>query len=160
VSPRAAARLEQLGFTEVYDYAGGKVDWLDAELPSEGDGPLVADAYQRGVPTCRPEQTIGQARQLFTEGWVWVVVVNADGVVLGRLRRTCLGDDPDALAGDVMELGPSTYRPSVPLAELVPKMKSGGFENALVTDPDGRLRGLLSRAAAEAALKATEGSLT
>lgn len=104
------------------------------------------------MPTCGPEEPIGRARQLFTEGWSWVVVVNQAGVVLGRLSRTRLGEDPEALAADVMELGPSTYRPSVPLAELVPKMKSGGFENALITDPDGRLRGLLNRAAAEAAL--------
>ena len=153
MSPRAAARLEQLGFAEVYDYAGGKLDWLDYELPSEGGGgPLVSDAYQRGLPSCRPEEPIGRVRELFTEGWVWVAVVNEAGIVLGRLRRTRLGEDPAALAGDVMELGPSTYRPSVPLAELVPKMKSGGFENALVTDPDGRLCGLLSRAAAEKAL--------
>jgi CBS-domain-containing membrane protein len=153
MSPRAAARLEQLGFSDVYDYAGGKLDWLDHELPSEGaGGPMVADAYQRGVPTCRPGDPIGRVRRLFTEGWVWVVVVNEAGAVLGRLQRTGLGEDPEALAADLMELGPSTYRPSVPLAELVPKMESGGFENALVTDPEGRLLGLLSRAAAEAAL--------
>ena len=80
------------------------------------------------------------------------MVVNEARVVLGRLRREGLGDNSEARAAEVMELGPSTYRPSVPLAELVPKMKAGGFENALVTDPDGRLRGLLNRAAAEAAL--------
>jgi rhodanese-related sulfurtransferase len=28
LSPRAAWRLESLGFKEVYDYAGGKADWL------------------------------------------------------------------------------------------------------------------------------------
>ncbi|HEX6348866.1 MAG TPA: CBS domain-containing protein [Candidatus Dormibacteraeota bacterium] len=153
MSPRAAARLEQLGFAEVYDYEGGKMDWLDHELPAEGEGgPLVSDAYDRDVPTCAPEDPIGRVRELLTEGWAWAVVVNSDGVVLGRLRRSRLGEDLDALAGDLMELGPSTYRPSVPLAELVPKMKSGGFERALVTDPDGRLCGLLNRAAAEAAL--------
>jgi hypothetical protein len=104
------------------------------------------------VPTCGPEESIGRVRQLFTAGWSWAVVVDEAGVVLGRLRRTDLGDNPEATAAEVMELGPSTYRPSVPLAELVPKMKSGGFENTLVTNPDGRLRGLLNRAAAEAAL--------
>ncbi len=30
MSPRAAARLETLGFTKVYDYVGGKTDWLAA----------------------------------------------------------------------------------------------------------------------------------
>ena len=36
MSPRAAARLESLGFTKVYDYEAGKSDWLAAALPSEG----------------------------------------------------------------------------------------------------------------------------
>src|SRR2546430_16920519 len=35
MSPRAAARLEQLGF-DVYDYALGKVDWMARGLPMEG----------------------------------------------------------------------------------------------------------------------------
>src|SRR5712691_518454 len=34
MSPRAAWRLERLGFTPVYDYALGKVDWMAAGLPS------------------------------------------------------------------------------------------------------------------------------
>ena len=32
MSPRAAVRLRQLGFRRVYDYAGGKNDWLAAGL--------------------------------------------------------------------------------------------------------------------------------
>jgi hypothetical protein len=153
VSPRAAARLEQLGFREVYDYTGGKMDWLDFELPSEGNGgPMIGNAYRRGVPTCSPEDSIGRVRQLFTDGWSWVVVLNSTGVILGRLRRTRLGEDEEAAARDVMEPGPSTYRASVSLEEMVPKMKSRGFENALISDPDGRLLGVLNRADAEAVL--------
>jgi rhodanese-related sulfurtransferase len=30
MSPRAASRLESLGFTEVYDYIDGKLDWMAA----------------------------------------------------------------------------------------------------------------------------------
>ena len=37
MSPRAAWRLESLGFTKVYDYVPGKTDWLAAGLPREGD---------------------------------------------------------------------------------------------------------------------------
>jgi len=129
------------------------MDWLAFELPSEGqDGPLVGDAYRRGVPTCAPEDSIRQVRELFTDGWSWVVVLNSSGVILGRLRRSRLGEDDEATAADVMEPGPSTYRASVPLAEIVPKMESGGFENALVSDPDGHLLGVLIRADAESAL--------
>jgi CBS domain len=153
VSPRTAARLEQLGFRDVYDYTAGKMDWLAFELPSEGeDGPLVGDAYRRGVPTCSPEDSVGRVRELFTEGWSWVVVLNSSGVILGRLRRTRLGEDEEATAAAVMEPGPSTYRANVPLVEILPKMKSGEFENALISDPDGHLLGVLNRADAESAL--------
>lgn len=33
MSPRAAARLVAMGFTRVYDYVGGKNEWLAAESP-------------------------------------------------------------------------------------------------------------------------------
>ncbi len=36
MSPRAASRLESLGFREAYDYAAGKADWFAAGLPMEG----------------------------------------------------------------------------------------------------------------------------
>src|SRR5689334_6170303 len=35
LSPRAAARLESLGFADVYDYAAGKADWIAMGLPTE-----------------------------------------------------------------------------------------------------------------------------
>lgn len=33
-SSKAAARLEQLGYTNVFDYEAGKVDWKEAGLPT------------------------------------------------------------------------------------------------------------------------------
>ena len=89
-------------------------------------------------------QTIRES--LNASGWEWAAVVNPHGVLLGRLRRTELEDaDPDATAGGVMEPGPSTYRPSVGLDELLQRMGDRHFEMAFVTDPDGRLSGLVTR---------------
>jgi rhodanese-related sulfurtransferase len=34
-SPKAAQRLEELGYSQVYDYAAGKEDWKEANLPIE-----------------------------------------------------------------------------------------------------------------------------
>ena len=34
-SPKAAKRMEDLGYTRVYDYAAGKADWEAAGLPTE-----------------------------------------------------------------------------------------------------------------------------
>jgi hypothetical protein len=42
MSPRAACRLETLGFGAVYDYVAGKADWLAHGLPREGE--LAAEA--------------------------------------------------------------------------------------------------------------------
>ncbi|MFC7101678.1 rhodanese-like domain-containing protein [Nonomuraea rubra] len=39
LSPRAAHRLQRLGFGQVYDYGVGKMDWLSADLPYEGTPP-------------------------------------------------------------------------------------------------------------------------
>jgi hypothetical protein len=38
MAPRAAARLESLGFREVFEYKAGKLDWMAAGLPTEGEG--------------------------------------------------------------------------------------------------------------------------
>ncbi|MFP3943473.1 MAG: rhodanese-like domain-containing protein [Alphaproteobacteria bacterium] len=34
-SPKAAERMQKLGYERVYDYAAGKVDWKQAGLPVE-----------------------------------------------------------------------------------------------------------------------------
>src|SRR2546427_13136002 len=55
MSPRAAWRLETLGFEQVYDYAAGKADWGAAGLPREGtvaSDPSAGDAADPDVPTC------------------------------------------------------------------------------------------------------------
>jgi len=34
-SPKAARRMEELGYEQVFDYEGGKMDWKEAGLPVE-----------------------------------------------------------------------------------------------------------------------------
>lgn len=41
-STLAAERLTQLGYVNVYDYEGGKQDWIDAGLPTESGRPTIA----------------------------------------------------------------------------------------------------------------------
>ena len=62
MSPRAAARLETLGFTKVYDYEAGKSDWLAASLPSAGRSagePSAADAVQGDDIACHTGEPLG-----------------------------------------------------------------------------------------------------
>ena len=90
MSPRAAWRLESLGFGEVYDYDDGKLDWMAAGLPTEGANaqrPRAADVARKEVPTCGVKERLGEVTNRVREqGWDATVVVNEERVVLGLLR--------------------------------------------------------------------------
>jgi CBS domain-containing protein len=154
MSPRAAWRLESIGFTKVHDYVAGRADWGSFGLPLEGTkGARAGEHVRADVPTCRLEERLREVRrQVSAAGWDTCIVVNASGVVLGRLGRKALASDEDAAVEAVMTAGPSTVRPSITLAEIVERMQSQKLTSALVTRSDGRLVGVLRRTDAEAAL--------
>ena len=167
MSPRAACRLESLGFTQVYDYTIGLADWTANSLPTEGaragvrrDGVLcrdalrARDAVRTDTVTCRLEDTIVSVNErLKIAGQRQCVVTSEDGVVLGRLRGKALEGDPDALVEAVMESGPSTIRPDVSLAEFTKHMSAKKVRSVLVTTSTGHLIGVLYRKDAEEKLK-------
>jgi len=156
MSPRAAWRLESIGFAKVYDYVAGKADWGSFRLPLEGTKGLRAGEFVRAdVPTCGLDDRLQEVRrQVTAAGWDTCIVVNESGVVLGRLGRKALGSEEEVAVEAVMTAGPSTVRPSITLNEIVERMQSQKLTNALVTRSDGRLVGVLRRADAEAALDA------
>src|SRR5438034_10609688 len=102
MSPRAAWRLESLGFGEVYEYGGGKLDWMAAGLPTEGTNakrPRAGDLAHTDVPTCRLDERLEDVRDRTKEqGWDAAVVINSERVVFGLLRVKRLGRGV-ALAG-------------------------------------------------------------
>ena len=157
MSPRAAWRLESLGFSRVYDYAAGKADWSASGLPTEGGraaSPRAGDLARRDVPTCRLMDHTGDIRRrVRAAGWEVCVVVNDARVVLGLLRPEPVDADPQMTAEQVMESGPSTIRPHLLLDEVAQDMRKHGVESVLVTTSDGRLVGLLSRQEAERRLE-------
>jgi CBS domain-containing protein len=137
MSPRAAWRLERLGF-EVYDYAAGKVDWLAAGLPTVHTHPLSGRAFDqadRDPPTCTPDTPVGD---LDTPS---ALVVNDQRVVLGRVRAD--RHPPTARAEDVMEPGPTTVRAHEPLDSLLARIQQRNVREIVVTTPEGRLLGVL-----------------
>lgn len=148
MSPRAAWRLETLGFADVYDYVAGKLDWLAAGLPAEGASarrPRVADVARRDVPTCSLEERMGEVRQkVGAAGWDVCVVVNSERVVLGLLRAE-LDAPGDRRAEEAMRPGPSTFRPHVPVEEMARFMVHHDLPSAPITTSDGQLLGLLVR---------------
>jgi CBS domain-containing protein len=149
MSPRAAWRLESLGFREVYEYRGGKADWLAAGLPTEGSGsgkPRVLQYVVRDVPTCRlGDKLADAAARASARGWDVCMVVNEQGILLGRLDRKELSGDGALLVDHAMRPGPSTYRPDTPAAELRHLMAHRGIGKLPVTTGDGRLLGVVCR---------------
>jgi CBS domain-containing protein len=147
MSPRAACRLEALGFTERYDYVTGKADWLARALPTEGAGPhppRVADLLRDDVATADLDERIAHVRpRADASPYGFALVTGRGGVLLGRLRRAALQGDPAATAEEVMEPGPSTIRPDTAPAALARRLREHEFTTAVVTDPDGILLGIV-----------------
>ena len=156
MSPRAASRLESIGFQQVYDYVAGKADWGNAGLPLEGaeGSETRAGAHVRtDVPTCRPHDRPREVCESLDErGWDTCFVVDERRVVLGRLGRRAIRGREDVPAEQAMTLGPSTIRPSARLRDVVERMERQKLTNLPVTTSDGRLVGLLLRKDAERAL--------
>ena len=143
MSPRAAWRLERLGFSPIYDYVAGKADWLAAGLPTiraDGSQRRALDVADREPSTCAPDTPVAD---LAAGGAV--VVVNDAGVVLGRVdddTRRRMG----RTAEDVMRPGPATVRADEPLDPLLERITARGVEEMIVTTPEGRLLGVVRRA--------------
>jgi Mg/Co/Ni transporter MgtE len=160
MSPRAAWRLETLGFGEVYDYVDGKVDWMAAGLPTEGTNalrPRAGDTARKDVPTCGLNDRLGDVRErVAAQGWDSVVVVNKERVVLGLLRSKELANDPNQLIELAMRPGPSTFRPFVSLHEMAHVMTEHKLVNAPITTSDGHLVGLLLQVDVVEALQKTK----
>src|ERR687897_882200 len=80
MSPRAASRLESLGFEQVYDFVAGKADWGSAGLPLEGanGSETRAGAHLRtDVPTCRQGDRLHDVCERLEEsGWDTCFVVD------------------------------------------------------------------------------------
>ena len=153
MSPRAAWRLEGLGFPQVYDHAAGEADWFASGLPGEGRDaaiPRAGDVARRDVPTCGPDNRVGEVRERVQPArWDTCLVVNEERVVLGRLRGTALTADAETPVEQAMEPGPTTFRPDARITEVVERMRAKDVESVVVTTSDGGLVGLLKWADAE-----------
>ncbi len=161
MSPRAAARLESLGFGRVYDYVAGKADWGSSGLPLEGaeGSETRAGAHVRtDVPNCRADDRLQDVCEHLDEsGWDTCFVLDERGVVLGRIGRRAIRGRADSSAEEAMTPGPSTIRPSARLRNVVERMRTQNLKTLPVTSSDGRLIGLLTRHDAEGVLRQSEG---
>jgi CBS domain-containing protein len=149
MSPRAAWRLEGLGFERVYDYVRGESDWFASGLPRQGkmaSVPNIGEAARRDVPTCAPTEKLGVVRErLRKAGWDRCVVINKERIVLGLLREKELSSDHESPVEETMRNGPATFRPNEPVGKMAKRMHDRGATAVLVTTSDGRLVSLLHR---------------
>ena len=153
MSPRAAARLESLGFTNVFDYVGGKADWFAAGLPRGGrlaSVPRTGDIARRDDVTCRLTDRISDVINRVREAGKEACIVTTDGaVVLGRVRIDRLDGDIQSLVEEVMESGPTTTRADTTLESILERLSARDVDSILVATSDGRLVGTLYRSDVE-----------
>jgi CBS domain-containing protein len=153
MSSRAAWRLESLGFTQVFDYPAGKLDWFAHGLPRAGKQaalPRAGDAVRWDIPQCRLIDQLEDVRgQVQAAGQDACVVVNDAGIVLGFLGREALkGVHATSVAG-AMDPGPTTIRPHMMLTEVPKYMHKKAMDRILVTTAEGQFVGVLYRQDAE-----------
>lgn len=149
MAPRAAARLESLGFDTVYEYKAGKLDWMAAGLPTEGTNslhPRAGTVARKDVPLAELGERLGDvADRVAGIGWNVVVVVDERRVVLGLLRAPELAKDPELSIEEAMRPGPSTFRPYVSAKHMADYMTKHRLESSPITTLDGKLVGVLFR---------------
>ncbi|MFI7639570.1 rhodanese-like domain-containing protein [Nonomuraea sp. NPDC049400] len=144
LSPRAAHRLDRLGFREVHDYRLGKMDWLAADLPYEGSAELVSRNVRRDPVTAALDDPLDElTERIIADPAGLAVVVDEDDVVQGVVgSRELKGADLNGTAERVMRVGVTTVRPSEQLGPLIQRMDRAKVDHVVVTQMDGRLVGL------------------
>ena len=160
MAPRAAARLESLGFEQVYEYKAGKLDWLAAGNPTEGENskrPRAGAVARKDMVVCQPEDRVGDVHErAVAAGWDVAVVLDGAEVVLGLLRSGELEGEPDLLVERAMRPGPSTFRPYVPIKEMADYMVEHQLDSVPITTSSGQLVGVLRKS--DATREAASGS--
>jgi CBS domain-containing protein len=146
MSPRAASRLEALGFPRVYDYAPGKADWGSFGLPLEGtadSSTRVSRIAATTVPTCHLDESVPDVAARLPDGWDISIVINEENIVLGTLGRNALRSKRQTSVEDAMKAGPSTIRPSARLDDIAIRMRDQNLTRIIVTRSDGLLLGVV-----------------
>ena len=146
MSPRAASRLDSLGFPRVYDYAAGKADWGSYGLPLEGNansGTRVSSIALPDVPTCSLDESVADVTARLPQRWDICVVTNDRQVVLGLLGRNALNKTQQTTVENAMTPGPSTIRPSARIAAIRERMRDQQLTRIIVSRSDGVLLGVV-----------------
>jgi len=117
--PRAACRLETLGFEQVHDYVPeGRLGSRGLPTGGHGRGPARAGALARDdAVTCRLDDPVGPVREAIDASRTGS---RSSSRRMGRCSVACAAAastaaKPRRTAGAAMEPGPSTVRPDTPV---------------------------------------------
>jgi CBS domain-containing protein len=98
------------------------------------------------VPTCSLADDLAEVRErVRAAGWDTCIVVNEQRVVLGRVGRKAIAANTHDSVEQAMTPGPSTVRPSIGADALLERIRDRNLTSYVVTNPDGRLVGLVLR---------------
>ena len=135
----------------MYDYVLGKVDWLARMQPVEGERAgeeRVGHFARSDVVTCGlGDDVIEIGERIDASPYGFALVLAEEGTILGRLRRSAIREAGSGTAEDLMNPGPSTVRPDQDVDELRAKLDSKGLKTAIVSTPEGKLIGVVTRRA-------------
>jgi CBS domain-containing protein len=93
-----------------------------------------------------PNDRVGALRRAIAHSpYPFALVTGRDGMLLGRVRASELDGAVDRPVGELMEPGPSTVRPHRSAGELARNLAERDLHWAIVTNPEGRLLGVVSR---------------
>jgi CBS domain-containing protein len=148
MSPRAASRLDSLGFPRVYDYSAGKADWGSYGLALEGSADSstrVSSITRTDAPTCSLDESVAEAAARLRQGFDICVVTNERQVVLGVLGQRALRGTYQTTVGRTMTPGPSTIRPSARIDAIRERMRDQNLTRIVVSRSDGALYGVVRR---------------
>jgi arabinose-5-phosphate isomerase len=99
------------------------------------------------IPRCAPTDSISKvATALESASWDVCAVVNDAGVLLGSVAQKKLKKEGAETVSDVMHEGPQTVRADEEIPSLAERMDELKLDRVFVTDPDGRLFGMVTRA--------------
>jgi CBS domain-containing protein len=143
------------GFTDVYEYVPGKVDWLAHNLETEGeraDAPTVGRVMRDDVVRCASTDRASAVLELIKGSpYPFALVTTDGGVVLGRVPTSSVKPSSEEPVWDVAEPGPKTFRPHHSVENVTRHLAERNLRWAIVTTPEGRLLGVASRADLERA---------
>ena len=130
----------------MYDFEGGKAYWLASGRPTvrNTDQPVrVMTRMERDVPTCRLGESVEVAMRALDArpGWEQCVVVNDANIVVGVAPRTTTRAERPLV--ELVRYAPTTVRPDAELDETLDRMHERKIRERIVTDPTGRLLGVL-----------------